>query len=112
VGARPQGLTLASGVRKHCWWRCSGRSLPAQSRPHLVGDQLLGHGSVADHRRRIKPVGGRSSGFVAKEQQLERGGERLPLLFAERFKEDLVGGDQLVKRLPGDLAALRGDTDE
>ena len=40
-----------------------------------------------------------------QEQLLERGGDRVPLLSAERFEECLVGGDQFMKRLPGDLAA-------
>lgn len=47
-----------------------------------------------------------------QEQLLERGGDRVLLLSAERFEECLVGGDQFLKRLPGDLAALRGETDE
>ena len=47
-----------------------------------------------------------------KEQLLERGGDQVLLLPAERFEECLVGGDQFMKRLPGDLAALRGETDE
>ena len=51
-------------------------------------------------------------GFVAKEQLLERGGDRVPLLLGERFEEYLVDGDQFMKRLLGDLAALRGETDE
>lgn len=54
----------------------------------------------------------RSSGFVVQEQLLEPGGDRVLLLSAERFEECLVGGDQFMKRLPGDLAALRGETDE
>jgi hypothetical protein len=49
---------------------------------------------------------------VLEEEPFERGGERLSLLSAARFKEYLVSGDQFVKRLPGDLAALRGETDE
>lgn len=41
-----------------------------------------------------------------------RGGDRDLLLSAERFEECRVGGDQFMKRLPGDLAALRGEPDE
>ena len=47
-----------------------------------------------------------------KNELLERGGDPVPLLAAERFEECLVGGDQFMKRLPGDLAASRGETDE
>ena len=43
---------------------------------------------------------------------LEHGGDRVLLLSAERFEECLVGGDQFMKRRPGDLAALPGETDE
>jgi hypothetical protein len=47
-----------------------------------------------------------------KDELLERGGDPVPLPVAERFEECLVGGDQFMKRLPGDLAASRGETDE
>ena len=47
-----------------------------------------------------------------EEEQLERGGDRFPLLSAERFKEYLVGGYQFAKRLRGGFIALRGEADE
>ena len=49
---------------------------------------------------------------MVKEQLFERGGDCVPLLSVERFEECVVGGYQFVKRLPGELAALRGDTDD
>lgn len=49
---------------------------------------------------------------MAQEQLLERGRNRLSLLRCEGFEESLVDGYQFMKCLPGDLAAVRRETDE
>jgi hypothetical protein len=49
---------------------------------------------------------------MAKEQLFECCGDRIPLLAIEGFEEGLVGADQCMKRLPGELAALGCETDQ
>ena len=49
---------------------------------------------------------------MVKEEESECRGDRLPLRLVDRFEECLVGGDHVLERLPGDVAAPRGEADQ